>query len=109
MKEINSFEEWLEVSAYQKRLLLFVKTDNCSVCEGLFPQVAALQTDYSLPFYKVNIAKTPEVAGQLSLFTAPVVLLFNEGKEYTRFARFVRIDGLKKRLAELLERGNIVD
>ena len=85
-----------------ERLLLFVKTDNCSVCDGLYPQVEVLEADFPIPFYIVNVAEVPEIAGQLSLFTAPVVLLFDEGKEYARFARFVPIEELKHRMGELV-------
>ncbi|WP_342511522.1 thioredoxin family protein [Sporosarcina sp. FSL K6-1522] len=105
MERITSFEEWAALMEAGNTALLFVKTDNCSVCEGLYPQVLGLQTDYSLPFYQVNVAQVPEIAGQLALFTAPVVLLFYNGKEYARFARFVRMEELKGRLQELVERG----
>lgn len=104
MKEIGTFEQWLEIKVNEPQLLLFVKTENCSVCEGLYPQVDALRSDYTIPFFKVNIAKVPEMAGQLSLFTAPVVLLFHEGREMSRFARFVQMEELKYRLDELMER-----
>ncbi|MBO1911847.1 hypothetical protein J4G37_44545, partial [Microvirga sp. 3-52] len=62
MEQIQSYEEWIEIAQSLDSLLLFVKTDNCSVCDGLLPQVAALQSDYSLPFYMVNIADAPEIA-----------------------------------------------
>ncbi len=109
MKEIVSFEQWLDVSASEPRLLLFVKTDHCSVCEGLYPQVAELEAEYPFPFYRVNAARIPEMAGQLSLFTAPVVLLFRHGKETARFARFVQLEKLKHRLDELVEWGENLD
>lgn len=109
MIQINSFEEWRTILQEHKQLLLFVKTDNCSVCEGLFPQVIALKQDFSFPFYVVNVSKTPEIAGQLSLFTAPVVLLFDEGKEYARFARFVPMVELRQRMTELNERGKYIE
>ncbi len=102
MKQIGSFGEWMEYVERERALLLFVKTDNCSVCEGLYPQVTALKVDFQIPFYQVNVAEVPEIAGQLSLFTAPVVLLFNEGKEYARFARFIRMEELKYRLGEII-------
>lgn len=105
MNEIGSFDQWLEVSVKEPQLLLFVKTDQCSVCEGLYPQVNALKDNYAFPFYKVNIAVVPEMAGQLSLFTAPVVLLFHQGKETARFARFVQMEELKRRMDELMEWG----
>jgi thioredoxin-like negative regulator of GroEL len=105
MKQIHSFEDCVKTIQQENELLLFVKTNNCSVCDGLYPQVDALRADYPFPFYQVNVALVPEIAGQLSLFTAPVVLLLHKGKEYTRFARFVPMEELKRRLAELAERG----
>jgi len=105
MIEIGSYEEWNEISKEQPQLLLFVKTDHCSVCEGLYPQVDTLAADYPFPFYRVNVAQVPEMAGQLSLFTAPVVLLYDEGKELARFARFVPMEQLTRRMQELAERG----
>lgn len=105
MKEIGSFEQWLDITASEPQLLLFVKTDHCSVCEGLYPQVAGLEEEYPFPFYKVNAAQVPQMAGQLALFTAPVVLLFQKGKETARFARFVPMEQLKHRMDELVEWG----
>ena len=105
MDRISSYENWLDVAKTQNPFLLFVKTNNCSVCESLLPQVEVLQEDYPIPFYMINIMDVPEAAGQLSLFSAPVVLLFDQGKEYARFARFVRIGELKHRMQELIERG----
>ena len=109
MEWIETYEALLDVKNEKQSFLLFVKADHCSVCDGLYPQVAALQSQYPLPFYAVNVNDAPEIAGQLSLFTAPVVLLFHEGKEYARFARFVRLDELKRRMAELIERGKGID
>jgi len=109
METISSYEMWLTVVNQQKPLLLFVKTDHCSVCEGLLPQIEALQVDYPINFYMVNVVQVPEMGGQLSLFSAPVVLLFNEGKEYARFARFVQMTELKYRITELIERGKDID
>lgn len=109
MDWIETYEALLDVVNEKQSFLLFVKTDHCSVCDGLYPQVAALQSQYPLPFYAVNASRSPEIAGQLSLFSAPVVLLFHEGNEYARFARFVRLDELKWRMAELVERGKGID
>lgn len=105
MKEIGSFEQWMDIMTTEPQLLLFVKTDQCSVCDGLYPQVAELEDDYPFPFFRVNVAQVPEMAGQLSLFTAPVIILFHQKKETARFARFVPMEELKHRMAELVEWG----
>ncbi|MBD8015633.1 thioredoxin family protein [Microbacterium sp. APC 3898] len=107
MEIISAIEEYQSKIAQEQSFLLFVKTENCSVCEGLRPQVEAFESDYGLPFYLVNAAKVPELAGQLMLFTAPVILLFRQGKEIQRWARFVPIDELRHRLDELEESLNV--
>lgn len=101
METISKIEEYQSRIGEEQSFLLFVKTDNCSVCEGLRPQVEAFEEDYQLPFYLANAAHMPELAGQLMLFTAPVVLLFWQGKEIHRFARFVPVQELRRRLDEL--------
>ena len=101
MEIISAIEDYQAKIGKEKSFLLFVKTNNCSVCEGLHPQIEAFEEEYKLPFYMVNAAQVTELAGQLMLFTAPVVLLFQHGKEVHRFARFVPIDELRRRLDEL--------
>lgn len=107
MEIISGIKEYQMKIGEEQSFLLFVKTDNCSVCEGLRPQVEAMEGDYKLPFYLANVAQVEELAGQLMLFTAPVVLLFRRGKEIHRFARFVPIDELRHRLDELEESLNV--
>jgi thioredoxin-like negative regulator of GroEL len=101
MKAVTQYKQWLDIVAYQKQLLLFVKTNNCSVCEGLFPQIEALEGDTSIPFFVANAAELPELAGQLGLFTAPVVILMKNGSEYARYARFVPVQQVVEKLQEL--------
>lgn len=105
MKEVESFQQWIEITKEHSKLLLFVETDNCSVCQGLLPQIERLENVYDLPFFSVNAAQVPEMAGQLSLFSAPVILLYREEKEYARFARFIPMAELKHRIEELLDGG----
>ena len=107
MKAINTMQEYQEKIRQGESFLLFVKTDNCSVCEGLRPQVESFEEAYSLPFYLTNAAQLPELAGSLLLFTAPVVLLFHRGKEIHRFARFVPLEELRRKLDELEEGLNV--
>ena len=101
MELITQYQQWLERVQQHTRLLLFVKTNNCSVCEGLYPQIEALEPDTNIPFFVANAAEVPELAGQLSLFTAPVVILIKSGIEYSRFARFVPVQEVKRKIQEL--------
>ncbi|MCM3611194.1 hypothetical protein M4S82_07985 [Planococcus sp. MERTA32b] len=38
MKTITSMNEYRQIISSAESFLLFVKTDNCSVCEGLHPK-----------------------------------------------------------------------
>src|SRR5699024_9163162 len=83
---------------------LFISQPNCSVCHGLFPQVQRLMMNY--PEIKpghINAAEVPEVAGAFSVFTAPVLLLFVEGKEYIREARIVQLDLFEEKIDKIYE------
>ena len=51
----------------------------------------------------INAAEVPEVAGAFSVFTAPVLLLFVEGKEYIREARIVQLDLFEEKIDKIYE------
>ena len=101
MRQITQYNQWLDVVQKHGQLLLFVKTANCSVCEGLYPQIEPLEAEGNIPFFAADASKLPELAGQLGLFTAPVVILMNDGREYARYARFVPVEEVKQKLQEL--------
>lgn len=101
MKPITQYQQWPACVKKHRQLLLFVKTNNCSVCEGLYPQIEALEHHTTTPFFVANASELPELAGQLSLFTAPVVILMKDGREYARYARFVPVQDVKEKLQEL--------
>ena len=51
----------------------------------------------------MNALEVEEIAGHLSIFTAPTLLLFVEGKEYLREDRFVRFADLEEKLTRIYE------
>lgn len=76
----------------------------CSVCHGLKPQIDQKLKEFGndVNFYEVNTFVVPEVAGDYSIMTVPVVLLFVEGKEYLRQARFVPIQPLYEQMKKIV-------
>lgn len=103
MIEIKSYEEFRQLKDSGRLLLLYVSSPQCGVCAADRPRVEALARQFACPIYEINIAHTPEAAGQLSLFTAPAVLLYYAGREYHRQARFIDFAELSYRLKELNE------
>lgn len=85
--------------------LVYFGQPNCSVCHGLKPQIDTKLAEFKeeIRFLEVNTLKIPEVAGEFSVMTVPVVLLFVDGKEYLRQARFVPIQSLYDQVKKIVE------
>ncbi|WP_377889769.1 thioredoxin family protein [Alkalihalobacillus sp. R86527] len=91
MKEI-SLQDALDSIRNQKLFFLYLYGTNCSVCHALLPQVEEILNDYpEIQYAKLNVHEIPEAAGEFSVFTIPVLLLYVEGKETIREARFVNM------------------
>lgn len=83
---------------------LYISQPNCSVCHGLLPQVEKLMLTYpQINIGHINTDEITEIAGFLSIFTVPVLLLFVDGKEYIREARIVHMDLLEEKIKKIYE------
>lgn len=79
--------------------LLMLKTQNCSVCEAVQPQVELLLEGYEhIAGGFVYMEDVPELAGEYMIFTSPVLLLLMEGKEVYRAARFIIFEELANQI-----------
>ncbi|WP_342527366.1 thioredoxin family protein [Chryseomicrobium sp. FSL W7-1435] len=52
---------------------------------------------------QVNAEEIPELSGFLSIFTVPVLILFADGKEMMREARFVHVEEFKEKIRKIYE------
>src|SRR5690625_1187108 len=87
-KDLNSLEEVNDFINQNELAFLYFTTPNCSVCHGLQPQIEEMMTHYpEISTRHIDASLVPEAAGQYSVFTAPVLLLFVEGKEYLQIGR----------------------
>lgn len=81
---------------------IYVMHSKCSVCHDLFPQVKEiLQLFPDIHVGKIQLDDVPETAGFLSVFTVPVLLLYINGKETIRVARFVHLNELQEKIARV--------
>lgn len=101
MKTITTFENLQYEIKNNDKLLLFVMSDGCTICHADQPRVQSLVEDIDLPAVEITVNQMPEAAGQLSLFTSPVVILFKQGKEFHRQARIIDFEKLKRSMEQL--------
>lgn len=102
MQEIRTYEELNVRISERPALLVYLSSADCSVCAADSVRVQRLAEKMDFPAVSVEISWVPQAAGQLNVFTAPAVLLFHQGREYHRQARFIDFAQLQKHMEELL-------
>ncbi|MBF7016218.1 thioredoxin family protein [Staphylococcus durrellii] len=93
---LNAFQDFIQ----ENRLaVLHVMRDNCSVCHAVLPQVEDLVKEYAgVAFGVINQSEVEDIAGELSIFTVPVEIIYLDGKEMHRQGRFIDMQQLEKQL-----------
>lgn len=102
---ISDLEKYNSLTKEQDAALVYFSSESCNVCKVLKPKVKdLLDTKYpKVPFYYVDIEKTPDIAGQNSIFTIPTILIFFAGNETSRKNRYLGIDELDQEMARPYE------
>lgn len=104
MKKLLELTEVKEHLNTHPLSLLFVKTADCGVCDDVFEKTEELLKQYpQVNAVLVSADESPGVAGEFLVFTAPTILLFAEGREVHRQARFVLFGKLEEALQGWVE------
>jgi thioredoxin-like negative regulator of GroEL len=99
MRILNSAEDINRFIKNNKICLLYFSAENCQVCSDLLPKIELLIKNYSkIKSAEVGIDKLPSLVGKYSIFTFPCILIFIEGREIIREARFVSVIELEKKI-----------
>lgn len=102
MQSLESIELVDKFIEEKKLAFLYISRPNCGVCQALLPKVETLLEDFpEIRAAYINADYVEEIAGRLSIFTVPVLLLFVDGKEVLREARFVHLDQLQDKLEKI--------
>jgi len=101
-KPLHSMEEVNQYIATNFLAFLYITQPNCSVCHGLQPQIENILAKYpKVAARTLDASEIPEVAGRFNVFTAPVLLLFVNGKEYIREARIVHTEMFDEKIEQI--------
>ncbi|MGG0208213.1 thioredoxin family protein [Bacillus mycoides] len=97
---MNTFETIEELATYiegQQLVLLFIKTENCGVCDIMLRKVNCVLENYDyVEKVEILLQDMQEIAGRYAVFTGPTVLLFYTGKEILRESRFISLENLER-------------
>ena len=75
--------------------LLYVQSPNCGVCTVFRKQVSQVVAELpAITGIETDIKTVPMIASRFHILTAPAVLLFADGKEVWRSARYINMTEL---------------
>ncbi|MEG7357326.1 thioredoxin family protein [Bacillus sp. 0209A] len=102
MKEMTKLHSLDAIENFIKQhhfSFLYISRPGCTVCHAVLPQLRILLEQFpNIKLGHINADDVEEVAGRFSVFTVPVLLLFIDGTEFLREARFVQFEQLEERL-----------
>ncbi|UXR49236.1 thioredoxin family protein [Staphylococcus simulans] len=101
METLKQNDDITQCIESENKFLLYVMANGCSVCHADQPRVEKLVKQLEIPAAQIIVNDIPEAAGQLSLFTTPVVILFNNGREFHRQARIIDFEQLERSMEQL--------
>lgn len=103
-RQAQTIEEAQNFVETEHFAFIYVSRVDCGVCHAVLPQVKNLLEDYpQVKLLEVDADKVPGVAGAFSVLTVPALLMFVDGKEMLRKARFVVMSELEREVAQIVE------
>lgn len=99
MQKLNNIEQLNNFIKENEFTMLYFSGHNCGVCADLLPKVKKLLEDYpKISFVEIEVSNSPEITGDFNIFTLPGILVYINGKETIREARFISIDILEDKI-----------
>lgn len=101
MQKIGSIEELNDQITNSPISALYFSGQSCGVCHSLRPKIETLFSGEfpKAPLLEIATEEQPEIAAQYSVFTLPVLIIFIDGREGSRFARSFSLGEVREALA----------
>ncbi len=83
---MNAYTDFISELNRNAYTIVYFTGKSCSVCHSLLPKLKTLVEDKfkDARFIVVDVQETPEISGQLCVFTVPFILVFHFEKEVLR-------------------------
>ena len=95
-------EDIRDIIRKKPAVMIYFYSTTCSTCQALRPKVRSMVTG-SFPlmeFVEVNSEDDPTLTAEMSIFAAPTIVVFFEGKEYIRESRYASVDLLSDKISK---------
>lgn len=101
MQTLSTLVQMQDFIAQNRLTVLYISAPKCGVCTVMQPKINEIINDFdNVASGIVGIEKVPEMASFYHILTAPAVLIFADGKEVWRGARFIDVVDFENALAQ---------
>ena len=84
--------------------LLYFGNKTCDVCNVLKPKIENILSNYpKIKSIEIDVEKYIEISSQFNIFTILAILVFIEGKENIREARYLSVNDLDNKIKRYYE------
>ncbi len=99
METLETLAGAQDLIAHEKMLLLYLSRPDCGVCTAIKPKVEEMLSRYpKIRSGYIDLDQLPAAAGEFSVFTIPAVLVYTDGKESVREARYISMEPLEEKI-----------
>ncbi|MFA9422353.1 MAG: thioredoxin family protein [Sedimentibacter sp.] len=93
-------EELRNIIANNNMTIVYFGSNMCGVCGAIEPKIIELLIKYpKIKYVHVDVEKSREIAATYNIFTIPGILLFIDGKEVIREARYISVQDLDNKIS----------
>jgi thiol-disulfide isomerase/thioredoxin len=97
LKTLKHIEEIKNDIMNNKITLLYITSEKCGICKVISPRLDDMLKSFpEVRSVKANIDELPVLAGEYNVFTVPCILIFIQGKEVNREARYVNFEAIQE-------------
>lgn len=103
--KISNTQELEDLIKSELGVIVYFSTQQCNVCKVLRPKIMAHFSE-TFPAIKrifVDLNDAPELAAKFSVFSAPTILVFLDGKEFARESRNISLDIFSSKIQRLYD------
>ncbi len=100
MIEISTNDELQKAINAEIGSLLYFSTPTCNVCKALKPKIVKLFEEKfpKIKLYFIDASISRDIAASLNVFSVPTIIVYFEGKEFTRESRNISIDLFEQKI-----------
>jgi len=97
---ITSIADFETIKETETAFALYITDNTCNVGENIGPKLEKMINENfpKVKLYQTYTSEAPELAGQLSVFAIPTILVYFEGKQYIQKSRTFGLGELEQEI-----------